>query len=68
MSAELRRRVAALEACTREQSLRLPTLAEWYAGFDSDGDILPNGEVIRLPRDSVSWTRFYGRTGQEHLR
>ena len=60
MITRLRQRVEALEGIAIDANLRLPTFAEWYAGYMNNGDVLPTGEVIRLPRGSVSWSQFYG--------
>jgi hypothetical protein len=62
MTKKLHQRLEALEQNSGDNSLRLPTLAEFYAGYGKDGDVLPNGEVIRLPPGGISWGEFY-RTG-----
>lgn len=56
----LRNRLAALEGSVAIHGLRLPTFAEFYAGRSRDGDVLPNGEVIKLPPGAVPWDEFYG--------
>jgi hypothetical protein len=65
------RRLDALEAGVFQSAWRFPTLADWYAGRDRDGDAALSGETIRLAPGSVSWSEFYaagrhGVTGAPH--